>query len=63
MPSPSDKPTDAELLFARLKGGFDRVTERKLAGRFPNANLVPDDRMSQPDGDRMVRKPDRRGGR
>ena len=47
----------------RHKGGFDRVTDRKLAGRFPQSNMVPDDRMAKPDGDRMVRKPDRRGGR
>lgn len=63
MPGPSDKMTEAEELFARLKGGFERVADRSLARRFPQSNLVPDDRMGKPDGDRMVRKPERRGGR
>ena len=61
MPAPSDKPTEAELLFARLKGNFERAADRSLARRFPQSKLVPDDRQGKPDGDRMVRKPERRG--
>ncbi|MDP3408088.1 hypothetical protein [Bosea sp. (in: a-proteobacteria)] len=56
------KQSDADETFARLMRNLERSGDR-MAKRLSAFQAGPlGDRQGKPDGDRMVRKPDRRSG-